>query len=113
LIFDDGRISPVNADLRELGASFDLPYDPPRYFVISAEAVAVPIASLVLRHLRPQGISNGARLMRAAYAGSHPRRQPIAACRCGKDFIVDDGNSTVLNAFASGWPDVPAIVQGD
>jgi hypothetical protein len=88
-----------------LGANRELPYDIDRYFIPTAGAELLPVANLVTTRARPEGIANAAALMRAAYAGQHPGRAPIAVrpFRDG-DFLVRDGNSTVLNAIASGWP---------
>ena len=88
-----------------MGASRDLPYEIDRYFTPTAGAELLPVGQLVMVRARPDGIANAAKLMRAAYAGRHPRRAPITVrpFRDG-DFLVKDGNSTVLNAIASGWP---------
>jgi len=103
----------IELDLGSLGAATDHPYDITRYFLETAGAVLLPLTRLVLKRARPDGVSSAARLMRAAYEGRHPRRAPIAARPySGDDFLVEDGNSTVLNAIASGWPDILAVVVG-
>jgi alanine dehydrogenase len=48
-------------------------------------------------------MTSAARIMRAAYNGQHARRAPITVCpHTVNEFLVRDGNSTVLNAIASG-----------
>lgn len=101
-------------DLEGLGASTNLPFDPMRYFLPSPEAVAIALRDLVVSRARPEGIANAARLMRAAFQGTHPRRSPISVRRLAEgDYLVEDGNSTVLNAVASAWPSLPCIVASD
>lgn len=98
-------------DAASLGAATDLPYDIARYFVADDTAIRVPVAHLVLSRARIGGVPNAARLMRAAYEGRHPRRPPISLRSLGAgDFVVADGNSTAVNAIASGWPDIIGIV---
>jgi hypothetical protein len=102
---DGTSISLLEIDLDALGASTDLPYEIDRYFIPTAGAELLPVANLITTRARPKGVANAAVLMRAAYAGQHPRRPPITVrpFRDG-DFLVKDGNSTILNAIASGWP---------
>jgi hypothetical protein len=109
---DGTSISLLEIDLDALGASRELPYDIDRYFIPAAGAELLPVADLVTIRARPQGIANAAAIMRAAYAGQHPRRAPIAVrpFRDG-DFLVKDGNSTVLNAIASGWPRILCLLE--
>jgi hypothetical protein len=95
-----------------LGASGELPYEIDKYFVPTAGAELLPVASLVTTRARPKGVANAALLMQAAYKGRHPRRAPIAVRPFGDgDFLVQDGNSTVLNAIASGWPRILCLRQ--
>jgi hypothetical protein len=104
----DGRsISLLEIDLDALGASRELPYEIDRYFILVAGAQLLPVGNLVAMRARPEGVAHAAALMRAAYAGQHPRRAPIAVRPFrDDDFLVQDGNSTVLNAIASGWPQI-------
>lgn len=93
-----------------MGASRELPYDVDRYFIPAAGAELLPLENLVMTRARPEGVANAAILMRDAYAGQHPRRAPIAVRALPEgDFLVKDGNSTVLNAIASGWPRIPCL----
>jgi hypothetical protein len=108
---EDGRsVLPRDVDLCALGASNALPYDIEKYFIPTPGALLLRLDRLVTTRARPEGIANAARLMRAAYDGKHPRRAPVAVrpYRDG-DFLVDDGNSTVLNAIASAWPRILCI----
>lgn len=69
------------------------------------------LKSLIITRARPEGIANAALLMRAAYQGRYPRRAPVTVRpHAGGDYVVEDGNSTVLNAIASAWPNVLCIV---
>jgi len=112
LSLDKNTVSQVQMDLGALGASTELPYELRRYFSEPAGAVALPLYLLILSRARPDGIANAARLMLAAYEGRHARRAPVSVCPRGSDgFLVKDGNSTVLNAVASAWPDILCVVR--
>lgn len=109
---DGSSISLLEIDLEALGASRQLPYDTDRYFIPTAGAELLPLARLITSRARPKGVANAAILMRAAYEGRHPRRAPITVRLFGDgDFLVQDGNSTVLNAIASGWPRILCLRQ--
>jgi len=74
--------------------------------------VLLPLAALITTRARPKGIANAASIMRAAYLGQHPRRAPISVRSFGNgDYLVEDGNSTVLNAMASAWPQILCLLQ--
>lgn len=104
---DDGAVEVKLVDLCGLGANGSLPYDLNRYFSPVPGAFRVPVGKLVTIRCRPEGVANAANRMLAAYEGRHPLRPPVAVRSIGDgDFLVEDGNSTVLNAIASGWPDV-------
>ena len=104
---DGTSVSLHDIDLDALGASRELPYDIDRYFIPTAGAELVPVASLVTIRARLKGVANAGKLMRAAYDGRHPRRAPVTVRPFGAgDFLVEDGNSTVLNAIASAWPQI-------
>ena len=55
-----------------------------------------------------KGVRSAASFMRLAALGRHSKRVPVSIeFAAGVDgWIVIDGNSTVVNAFASNWPDV-------
>lgn len=100
----DGHVSTQDVDFSALGAATDLPDDTDRYFLPEAGAMLVPVEKLILTRTRPTGVANAGRLMLAAFKGEQPRRKPIALKRHGEDaFLVEDGNSTVVNAIASNW----------
>jgi len=102
---DGASILPEEVDVCALGASTTLPYEMERYFVTDASAVLVPLVSLILTRVRPRGVGSAGALMLAAYRGEHPRRAPVSVRQYGASaFLVQDGNSTVLNAIASDWP---------
>jgi|ERR1700691_805516 hypothetical protein len=103
----DGYVNDLELDLHGMGASSDLPYEVDRYFVKS-RGWPVSLMRLITTRARPAGVARAAQLMRAAYEGQHPPRAPIQVRRYDSDgdFLVEDGNSTVLNAIASGWPDI-------
>jgi hypothetical protein len=107
----DGSVRRDEVDLAALGASADLPYDIDRYFLPQADALLVELDRLIVTRARPSGIANAATLMDAAYHGRHPRREAISISPYGADaFLVEDGNSTVLNAIASGWPHILCVL---
>jgi hypothetical protein len=103
----------VDIDLKAWGASKELPYDIDKYFIPTAGAELLPLSKLVTSRARPKGVANAAALMRAAYEGRHPRRPPVTVRPFGdSEFLVEDGNSTVLNAIASGWPRILCRWEG-
>lgn len=102
----DGQIQVEAIDLEALGAAVDLPFQLDRYFDQPAGSAPVALARLILTRARPKGVANAARLMHAAYQGEHPRRKPVTIRAFNNDFVVEDGNSTVLNAIASNWPEI-------
>lgn len=105
--FKDGTVLVEYLDVEALGASTDLPFQLNRYFESPPGTATIPLGRLILTRARPEGIANGGRLMRAAFHGQHPRRAPIAIRPYrGGDFLVEDGNSTVINAVASNWPEI-------
>jgi hypothetical protein len=108
---EDGKSILLEAvDLGALGASGDLPYQIERYFVLCPGAFLVPLTALITTRRRPRGTANAASLMRAAYDGHHARRAPVRVRPHGpNDYLVEDGNSTVLNAIASAWPDILCV----
>ncbi len=111
---DGTSVSLLNIDLDGLGASRSLPYEIDRYFVPADGAELLLVARLVITRARPKGVANAATLMRTAYEGRHPRRAPIAVRPFGdSDFLVEDGNSTVLNAIASAWPRILCLRRLD
>jgi hypothetical protein len=110
---NDGiSVNLAELDLCVLGASVDLPYDIEKYFQTGSGTFRLPLESLITTRARPRGIANAARLMREAYEGSHSRRAPVTVRpHTSGDFVVEDGNSTVLNAIASAWPDILCAVR--
>jgi hypothetical protein len=106
---EDG-VSLRDVDLAALGANTDLPYEIGKYFLPRAGAFLLPLENLIVTRARPDGIANAGRLMRAAYDGQHSRRAPVSVqAYCAGDFLVEDGNSTVLNAVASNWSHVLCV----
>jgi hypothetical protein len=93
-----------------IAAARSLPYDLDRYFVPHPSAMQVPIAALVLTRFRSDGATSAVHIMRQAFAGAHPRREPIsiAPWTLGR-YLVLDGNSTVAIATAAAWPAISAI----
>jgi hypothetical protein len=94
-----------------IAAARSLPYDLDRYFVPHPSAMQVPIAALVLTRFRPDGAASAVNIMRQAFAGAHPRREPIsiAPWTLGR-YLVLDGNSTVTIATAAAWPAISAVL---
>jgi hypothetical protein len=106
----DGRIVRVQIAPEIIAAARALPHAPDRYFIIE-RAVLLPVANLLQKRARPEGIANAVKLMAAAYAGYQPRRKPIDVqpLEDGR-YLVLDGNSTVSVAVAAGWPVIPCLI---
>lgn len=103
----EGTVRVEYLDIEALGADTDLPFQLNRYFDSPPGTATVALGRLILTRARPQGIANAARLMRSAFSGQHPLRPPIIIRSYGtSDFLVEDGNSTVINAVASNWPEI-------
>jgi hypothetical protein len=107
-----GRVETRILDLCALGASATLPYDPKRYFLPAEESFPIPIDRLVTSRCRPDGVANAAKFMLASFRNQYPPREPITVSPLDDRYLVEDGNSTVLNAVASGWPDIPCRLAG-
>lgn len=91
----------VTRELRDAARSLE--YDHRLYFDVRT-GEALPLDSLVLSHVRPDGVANAVRYMRQAATGEIPVRAPISA-RPLEDgrFEVVDGNSTATVAILAGW----------
>jgi hypothetical protein len=90
----------------------NLPYAPQQYFQMIPGTVLVPVAKLVLRHIRLSGVNEALKRMATAHKGDYPPRRPvdISATQDGR-FIVRDGNSTTAVAIAAGWPSIPCLLS--
>jgi hypothetical protein len=110
---EDGlSVSLREIDLCALGACCELPYQIERYFLPADGAVLLPLTALITTRARPKGIANAASIMRATHAGQHARRAPISVRSLHNgDYVVEDGNSTLLNAIASAWPQILCLRQ--
>ena len=98
----------------ELGAAANLPYAPERYFELNVPSAPIRLENLVLSRVRPRGVANAANLMRASFEGKHPKRRPVSVRQLRHPlFLVVDGNSTVINARSSHWPDIPCQLIDD
>lgn len=87
-----------------------LAYDPGAYFDINEMTLLVPLELLISTRARPDGILNACGLMEKAARGEISKRAPISiSAYSNKKFLVNDGNSTVMNARFSGWPTIPCV----
>jgi len=112
LLKKGGCVLSIEIDLHSLGASDNLPYNIDKYFRSDPGTCLLRLPLLINTRARSDGIANAAHLMRAAYEGRYPVRAAVTVCPfAGNDFLVEDGNSTVLNAIASGWPDILCKIQ--
>ncbi len=82
-----------------------------KYFDSPPGTVSIPVGQLIVTHVQETGIQNANRLMRQAYDGRIERRSPILVRQVGDHYIIQDGNSTVINALFSGWPTVYCLAQ--
>lgn len=90
-----------------------LPEDPWRYFTKIPEAVLVDLKDLTPIRAREKGIENARKYMWGAYNGERGKRKPISLKDNGDGtYTVLDGNSTFANAKASGWKQIPGVVEG-
>jgi hypothetical protein len=102
------RLVDLPSDIALLGAATDLTYDPDAYFIMSPASQHIALKRLFVTRFRPEGVRSAASRMREAAQWRHPKRAPVSIrFDAGLDgWIVIDGNSTVVNACASGWPDI-------
>lgn len=106
-----GRLSETELDVVGWGVSESLPYAPEKYFLECPDRICVRMEDLVLTRARSVGVSNASIKMREAYDGTLPRREPISVSLHPAGFyVVNDGNSTVVNAMFSRWPDIPCML---
>lgn len=110
-VLDNNQVTKISSMGPEYSPARDLPFDHSRYFELPTNAVLISMNILVTKHARVSGVNNAANFMRQAYEGEISKRAPVSVVpfRDGL-FLVDDGNSTVLNAWSSGWPNIPCIV---
>ena len=88
-----------------------LPYNPASYFDIDLDGTNIALDLLISSRARPQGILNAGFLMKKAADGLQPKRKPISvSAREDGAYVVNDGNSTLMNARISGWPDIPCKI---
>jgi len=106
----NGQIDDIGLSSTVVTAARALRYAPERYFV-TEDSVFLPVLSLILSRVRPDGISRAVKLMACTYDGLHPRRKPIDIRYLDDTgHLVIDGNSTVAVATAAGWPTVPCLI---
>lgn len=89
------------------------PEDHRKYFTMDAGTKLVPLATLVPRRARPDGIKRASEHMLAAYQGTGGRRKPISVRKKGSTYEILDGNSTYAVAKRSGWSSIPAHIKGE
>jgi hypothetical protein len=111
-ILQAGAIQSFPADPAVVQAASLLSYCPERYFSEHADAIAIPVKSLILTRARKDGIANACRLMSEAFQGLIPKRAPIKVKQQFGGYTVQDGNSTAYVAMAAAWPDVPCVDIG-
>jgi hypothetical protein len=108
----DGSVEDHEIEAELAAVLKPLPYAPERYFIIGQTTTMVPLDRLVASRARPNGIRNANVLMLQAHQGTIPRRAPVTIKALpGNRWLVVDGNSTLINALASDWPDLPCDVQ--
>ena len=87
-----------------------LPYDLDRYFVKTDTSVEIPLTEIVPGE--PHAVAAANRYMLEAYNGERDRRAPITLVRRERGgYKPVDGNSTLANAIASGWPTIYAEIK--
>jgi hypothetical protein len=87
-----------------------LPYRHDAYFILE-HSTSIPIANLVWKRARPEGIKNAIDRMSRALQGTYPKRRPLKVELADNGgFLLIDGNSTALVALAAGWPDIPCEI---
>lgn len=111
MLCDDGQVLEEELDSSISEQISVLPYDEAAYFEVDASTVAIPLNMLISTRARAKGIVNACALMRLALEGKGPRRLPLTvSAHSDSAYIVDDGNSTLMNARYSGWPDIPCNI---
>jgi len=88
----------------------ELPHNVSQYFDLSHDYSMISLENLICTRARPEGIISANRLMQDAAAGLTPKRRPISVRRyLDHLWLVEDGNSTMINALFSGWPTIPCL----
>lgn len=90
-----------------IGMSLDIS----KYFFESAESVLLPIDLMILTRAREEGICSSIHKMKEAAEGRRLKRNPILIREHEEDYLVIDGNSTVVILKAIGIQSVRAIVK--
>ena len=87
-----------------------LPYELDRYFVRTDDTVEVRIRDIVPGE--PHAVDNANKFMWQAWLGERDRREPITLVRRKRGgYKAIDGNSTLANAIANGWPTIYATIE--
>ena len=104
-VFDEisGTLEMVTLQHDVLEGLVKLPEAPERYFLSTPNALLLPVSSLMLSHLRVAGIRSANNLMLGAYEGKNERRLPVTLKKIENNYLVIDGNSTVVNAIYCQW----------
>ena len=98
--------------IRILADERALPDVPERYFNVGPGARMVPLAKLLSTKVEPRSITNAAKIMGKAYAGSAKRRDPIKVKENPDgSFSILDGNSTFNVAKRMGWKALPVEIS--
>lgn len=81
------------------------------YFDLSIEHRMIPLGLLVASRARPNGVISANGLMSQAASNLVAKRSPITVSPLDDEtFLVEDGNSTFVNALVSGWATIPCAV---
>lgn len=89
-----------------------LTYNHNLYFSLENSHTIIRIENLVITRARPSGIVNAIEKMERASRGTNAKRAPICVIPHGNDdYLVLDGNSTVIVAVAAAWVDIPCVID--
>lgn len=111
IIDEDGVVSSVELDELTAAKLNVLPDRPLDYFQIDDATFFLEVHLLVNSRAREKGIINANDFMGQAAMGFKEKRKPIKVERSAKGhWMVVDGNSTVINAIASGWSAIPCCM---
>ncbi|MCA2380115.1 hypothetical protein ATU3C_25600 [Agrobacterium genomosp. 3 str. RTP8] len=108
----NSRLESAQLDAEICATLMPLAYGHEAYFDLSNDFLLIDTARLAASRARSSGITNANLYMREAAVGTGLKREPIEVEEAPEgQLVVVDGNSTLINAIYSKWPDLPCKLK--
>jgi hypothetical protein len=89
-----------------------IPYDLRGFFYFSENTIILPLDNLRVKRIRPDGVLRGNLIMQEVVNGSRLIKRDAISVVENSDgtYLIEDGNSTFVNACFSNWPSIAAEI---